>query len=163
MAEIKLLRGEIAYVDDVDFNIINQLKWHLSGSGYARARPGMDCDIFMHRFIMGDPPFPKADVDHINGNRLDNRRCNLRWATRSQNLRNKRKSSKPGQLSRYKGVYFVKRNTLRPWISRIKICGKVRSLGHFATEADAAQSYNEGAQRFHGEFAKLNEIYKDNR
>ncbi len=94
------------------------------------------------------------DVDHINGNRLDNRKCNLRLATRSQNLQNSRKRT--GCSSRFKGVNWLGQN--KRWRARIKVFGKEIALGCFISELEAAEAYNKAAKEHFGDFAKLNEI-----
>src|SRR5687768_11145590 len=93
--QISLTQGKFATVDDADFDHLNQWKWHFSHYGYARrttsSRFGRQKFIFMHREIMQAPD--GMDVDHINCNKLDNRRQNLRLCTRADNLRNRNKQS----------------------------------------------------------------------
>jgi len=84
MRTIKLTQGKFAIVDDCDFEWLNQWKWHYS-AGYVVSKMGGK-NIYLHRFILQTPP--KMDTDHINHNKLDNRRKNLRVATRSQNKQN---------------------------------------------------------------------------
>ena len=88
---IKLTKGMSTIVDDDDFESVNQYKWYFSSTGYAERRHGKG-KLLLHRFIMN----PKNDlqVDHINGNRLDNSRSNLRLATRTENARNRKMQKK---------------------------------------------------------------------
>ena len=88
MKEIKLSQGGgIALIDDEDFERVNQRKWGLSSKRYARGSINSKM-ILMHRFILNMPK--NVDLDHINGNGLDNRKCNLRIATKSQNGGNRK-------------------------------------------------------------------------
>lgn len=103
----------------------------------------------MHKMIL-----PGVEVDHIDGNPLNNRRSNLRPATRTQNQRNRRKQRKP-VTSRYKGV-CLNRKTGK-WIAYINPGGgKTIYLGSHRVEEDAARAYDEAARRHHGAFARLN-------
>lgn len=105
----------------------------------------------MHREIANIPE--DLECDHINGNSLDNRKANLRAATRRQNCWNNSKR-KPKSLSKYKGVSFSKRG--RPWKAMLTVNGKWIYLGSFNSENQAAKAYDKAARRHFGEFAKLN-------
>ena len=99
---------------------------------------------------------PKGmDVDHINHNRLDNRKCNLRVCTHQQNMQNR---AKGGGMSKYKGVVFDKRPLNKPWISQITTNHKHHKLGYFKTELEAAKQYNCAARILFGQFALENKI-----
>jgi hypothetical protein len=93
MALIELTKGAFAIVDDDDVELLSRFSWQLNCQGYATANVGIGrahvTHERMHRLIMRPPD--GIDVDHINGNRLDNRKCNLRLATRQQNLRNSKR------------------------------------------------------------------------
>ncbi len=91
------------------------------------------------------------EVDHINHDGLDNRRCNLRLATRANNCHNQR--SFKGS-SKYKGVWRVGEK----WAACIRVDGRSKRLGTFVSEKEAALAYNQAAREHYGEFAKLNEI-----
>ncbi|WP_412102526.1 HNH endonuclease [Paenibacillus alvei] len=95
-------------------------------------------------------------VDHINGDPLDNRRENLRVATRNENCRNRRRRKR--YKYRFKGVTYDKDKVVNKWRARISYEGKRHCLGYFYTETEAAKAYNEAAIRLHGEFASLNVI-----
>jgi hypothetical protein len=161
LKEIELSRGKIALVDGEDYDMLATYKW------YAMPYPSDDNRWFamrelwipernlkttvrMHRAIMQPPAH--LDVDHRNGNGLDNRRSNLRVATRAQNMQNSH--SQVSTSSRYKGVSW--RKDIRKWDVRIVVHGRQIFLGHFRDELDAALAYD-GAARVHfGEFARLN-------
>jgi hypothetical protein len=158
MKEIPLTKGKVAIVDDDVYDYLMQWKWYYEGTGYAarRARsyelnPGKL--IKMHRAIMNVDD-SKIEIDHINGDKLDNRRSNLRKANRAQNTANR------GPLitntSGYKGVSFAKREQL--YRAYITFNGKQRGLGYHKTKEEAALAYNQAASFYYGEFAKLNEV-----
>lgn len=107
----------------------------------------------LHRLIMG---LPTKEVDHINGNRLDNRRCNLRLASRSENASNRGPQRKKNQHP-YKGIKFHNRPALtKKWQAAIKVNGVTFSGKYYATPIEAARAYDELAIKHHGQFARLN-------
>ncbi len=158
MKQIPLSRGKFADVDDEDFEYLNRWKWHCLKVGYA-ARSEVyteNCErkkrlVYMHRLIMNTPR--GMEVDHIDGDRLNNKKENLRNVTHHQNLMNQR--SFVGS-SKFKGVARCKRSP--KWQSGIVVNGKRINLGHHATEIGAARAYNEAAIKYFGEFAKLNQL-----
>ena len=92
-------------------------------------------------------------VDHINRDKLDNRRENLRYATQSQQNANKEKFH---GRSRFKGVH--RRWDGRKWVAQIKVHNRRLSLGCFVDEEDAARAYNRAAREYFGEYACLNDV-----
>ena len=146
---IALTDGGYAYVDAADYDWLNQWRWHMCSSGYAgRSEKGKT--IYMHRQIL-DPPRGMV-VDHIDGNRANNCRANIRACTRAQNIHNKRKCT--GSRSRFKCVYYSKQ--LGKWYSRCWFEGRDRLIGYFDTEIEAARAYDRQAVAWFGEFARLN-------
>lgn len=85
--ELKLLRGQVAVIDEGDFDVVNQYRWHLNG-GYPVARID-GAPICLHVFLLGRAP-DGFHIDHINRIKLDNRRLNLRIVTAAENIRNRR-------------------------------------------------------------------------
>jgi len=105
----------------------------------------------MRKLIIKIPP--GMFIDHINHNGLDNRKANLRPATRTQNIWHRKKFKRPSR-SQYKGIDWSK--TQKKWRARIRVNGKRIYLGSFDNELEAAKAYDEAAKRYHGEFASLN-------
>lgn len=96
-------------------------------------------------------------VDHINGNPADDRIENLRWCSQSQNNINRR----PWKVKKnpFKGIYRDGgKSRTKPWVARIWINGRKKTIGYFRTAEDAARAYNENALEHYGEFARLNEL-----
>ncbi len=161
MKEIPLTQGKVAIVDDEDYDFLMQWKWSLTSTGYARrnkwSKTKQEC-ILMHREIANTPK--GMATDHINGNILDNRKVNLRICTDSQNHMNQKKvllrKNGKNKSSIYKGVGWHKWTCT--WRAYITIKRKQIGLGHFECQVLAAKAYNEAAIKYHGEFAKLNEI-----
>jgi len=141
----------VALVDDEDEGLVSGLSWYFQ-NGYARAdlpRPS-NAKIYMHRLLLGQPI--GLQVDHRNGNRLDNRRCNLRLASATQNAANS--GPKPSNRSGFRGVSWFPRD--RRWTVHIKVNGRAKNLGYFDDPVEAARVYDAAAVAAHGEFARLN-------
>lgn len=154
--EIPLTQSKVTLVDEDDFAGLSSFSWCLHKDGYAiryaTTSYKKQTAILMHRFLCGDPE--NMEIDHINGNRLDNRRSNLRIVTKQQNQWNA--SGKRNSSSRHKGVWFHKRSG--KWESAITINGKQKYLGSFISEDSAALAYNQAAKVIHGVYARLNRI-----
>lgn len=153
MAEILTKSGVSILVDDEDFSMLPKTGWYIQ-DGYARRSQrigprieGKQLLISMHRQIMGLLPGDKRQVDHINRNRLDNRRSNLRICTKDENCRNRTVHS--NNLLGLKGV-SAHGNKFR---SEIQINKRRIYLGLHPTAELAKEFYDLAAQMIHGEFA----------
>jgi hypothetical protein len=156
---IKLTLGKYAIVDPEDYYGINKHKWN-AYRGYSsfyskrkiyNRKNGTERTVYMHRLIMNAPK--GLVVDHINHNGLDNRKSNLRFATRAENNRYARKTKNKFR-SDYKGVYYIKK--VRRWRARITFEGKTRYVGQFKDEISAGKAYDRAAKKYFGDFACLN-------
>lgn len=156
MKQIKLTQGKYAIVDDDMFEYLNQWKWSCSSDEYA-VRSGRKVGnkrpyIFMHRLILGTKN--EYISDHINGNKLDNRKLNLRFATISENNHNRKLNR--NNTSGYKGVYWYKSKGY--WRAQVRNNGKRILIGYFKTLKEAVKAYNKVVYKLHGEFAYLNKL-----
>jgi hypothetical protein len=153
--EVPLTQGFVALVDDADYeSVMAAGRWHvvqprpngMYAKRHLRRRPNRTRPhLAMHTFLTG-----WRLVDHINGDGLDNRMCNLREATVSQNNRNR---PLRGSRTGYRGVYIKAPGR---WHARLKLNGKNLYLGSFGDPADAARAYDAAAFDAVGEFARLN-------
>jgi len=154
---IKLTRGKYTLVDPEDFERLNQYKWYCTHNGYAkrtvpkRLVKGKQKYALMHRELC--PVSDGMVIDHINRNPSDNRKANLRPATRQQNCWNVDYKRRP-RRSRYIGIYFDKR--IGKWRVHMQLDGRFRFFGHYADDVEAAKKYDEVAKKYRGEFAVLN-------
>lgn len=143
---VPLTLGKVAIIDASDQSLISGHTWHArprrDGNGFYAANSS---GVRMHRLLLGI--WDDRIVDHINGDGLDNRRCNLRSGTQSQNCVNRQ--STPG---RYLRGARPKKNL---WQAYIKLDGRQRSLGYFATEDEAHAAYVAEAQKLHGDWMPL--------
>lgn len=143
MKKIFLTQGQIALVDDDQYEFLNQWKWYVHESTKtfyaARQSPkvnGKQHAIFMHHIILGQPP-KGLEIDHKNGQGTDNQRHNLRFVTRRQNQQNQRNGRK--KTSQLPGVTWHKRN--KRWQAQIRINGHRTYLGQFESEIKAFKVY----------------------
>jgi HNH endonuclease len=158
---IPLTQGKVALIDEADKRLIDSHRWYAnkSPSGYYALcsvyRPdGVQTKLSMHRLIMGIPDGLR--VDHINGDTLDNRRANLRLATRGQNRVNGK--CPRDSRSQLKGVQArVNAGRLRYRV-RLRIDGRLCHIGYFDTPEEAARAWDEMARTVHGPYARCNNV-----
>lgn len=148
---VALTKGAFALVDDDDHASMDAHTWTLSRDGYAFRQIHNGPRVTMHRVIIAATR--DQSVDHANGNRLDNRRANLRVATQSQNMANTRKKSNARQ-SKFKGIQW-NRGTEK-WDAMIAVEGRRSYLGSATDPADAAKLYDNAARKHRGDFACVN-------
>lgn len=141
------IKGKFALVDEEDYDMVMRHNWWIGGGGYAKN----DKVGPMHRFIMNTPR--GMHTDHIDHDKLNNRKINLRICTPTENARNI--ISKTGS-SKFKGVSWRKEE--KKWRSSIIVNGKTKHLGYFHKEEDAAKEYDKAALEIFREFARPNFI-----
>lgn len=163
MATVRINIGKaIAIADDEDNEMLANYAWRLHTDGYAvsnfyeprDARKKMSHDnrvnriVRMHRIVMGAQR--GQEVDHINGDRLDNRRGNLRIVTSSQNKMNSaiRKDNRTG----HKGVFYER--TRGQWLAYVKVSGKCIFRRRFRTKQQAIEARKEAEKAIHGAYAR---------
>lgn len=150
---IKLTQGKETCVDLVDWPGVEDYRWCAARNKrtvYAVTKPGTYGSIFLHRLLV-----PGAgEVDHINGNGLDNCRTNLRACTSAQNKANQR--LRIDNTSGFRGVGWHTR--VGKWAANIRVKGVSHHVGFFQTAQDAARAYNVAAKKAFGEFARLNPV-----
>lgn len=154
MASI-LISGFVVLVDDEDVALVNKYRWSVYRDKYPiilhRSGPHSNRLVIQLPRLLMDAP-KGMEVDHINGDRLDNRRSNLRVCSHAENMRNRKR--RVDNRSGYKGVYWDPARS--SWRAEIRHNKRVYWLGRFDSVKDAARAYDEAAERLHGEFACLN-------
>ena len=159
-----MTQNKYAIVDEWNYEWLNLDKWHarkgaytfyatrtirLQNTDWPRHKTYQNIIIQMANQII-NPPLG-YEVDHINHNGLDNRECNLRICTRSQNMANTQRSCINNIGSKYRGVHCHKSKVI-PW--RVFIANK--HVGYYSNEIDAAKGYDKAAIAKYGEFATTN-------
>lgn len=160
MKTIKLTQGKNTIVDNEDYKKYNQFKWcaaKMNNIFYAEradSSTGKRKIILLHRVIMNAKT--KKQIDHINGNTLDNRKNNLRFCTQKENIRNQKihKNNNSG----YKGVFW--HELTKKWLAKIMVNYRNIHLGLFTNKTKAAQAYNKAAIKYFKKYARLNKIKK---
>ena len=133
-------------IDLDDVELVGKYKWYID-KGYAYNKQ-ID---FMHRLIMNYPE--GMVIDHINHNKLDNRKCNLRICTSAENSRN-RKKQKGSYSSKYKGVYYDKQKN--KWRVRVCVNNKPKHIGYYESEEEGVRAYDRACIKYHKEFCNTN-------
>jgi hypothetical protein len=150
--EIKLSNGKVALIDECDAYLAELGPWHMESHGYAvrnsaRTAAEKRKPEFMHRVIMAKQRSHGMQIDHINGNRLDNRRCNLRMVNKCGNTQNARMRS--DNTSGVKGVS----KQGEKWTARVQSNGKRVFVGIFTTKEEAEKAVRSRREELHGPFA----------
>jgi hypothetical protein len=154
--EVELTRGKVAIVDDIDYDSLKPFSWCAAKIGhtwYARRGLWTGETILMHREIARFAGIESPCIDHINRNGLDNRRCNLRPATQSQNIANG--GMWKNNTSGYRGVCLIANGK---WRAATKHKGKYKQIGEFDTPEEAAKAYNAYCSELFGSFAFQNTL-----
>lgn len=154
MKTIPLTQGYVALIDDADFETVSDFNWYAIKKGKYAARNvqnpnGTRTVLLMHKFLMPGVP----EIDHEDGDGLNNQRKNLRPATHRQNLQGFQKK-RAGASSIFRGVTWDKQ--YQNWKTQVQVDGKNTYVGRFSDEDEAARAYDDAASRFFGRFASLN-------
>lgn len=159
MKIIQLSKGKNCIVDDNDYYDLIVYKWGFNGRYASRTKRenGLKKTILMHRQIMAFPG--SAQIDHINGDKLDNRRCNLRLASNAENQYNRGKQK--NNTSGFKGVRLNRKSN--KWCAQLKFNGKFHYLGIFHTPEEAHEKYLQFSREKHGDFHYLKSIQLENK
>ena len=154
LAYVPLTRGYEAVIDAADVPLVEGRNWYAKQRTHtvyacrSQWSGGADVTVRMHRVIAAAPD--GMDVDHIDGDGLNNRRSNLRHATRSENNCNRRAALK--NASGLKGVSWNKAN--KKWLAQIRFHKQKKHLGYFNTPEEAHAAYCAAANVLHGEYAR---------
>ena len=158
MAEVPLTgkrgEGRVVLIDDADLPQVSQHRWHLGSNGYARTyvrRPGGTSSTLDLHLLLRDE-HGGGYKDHVNGDRLDNRRANLRPCSAAENARNRKRHS--NNKSGYKGVCLQNGK----WRATIHLGRKQIHLGLYRHPLLAALAYNAAATALYGPFAQVNDL-----
>ena len=142
--------GATMLIDYADYPLVKKYRWRVEKSNGYFATTIDGKAVLLHRMLL--PDIPGLVCDHINRNKLDNRRCNLRYATPQENSRNRKKAR--NNTTGFIGVCWHVRN--KKYVAQIKVDGKIHNLGQFKTSEEAARARDKAALFFFGKFANLN-------
>lgn len=150
---LDLGNGGTAFIDAEDADLVAGYGWYQTANGYVGAmttdRTGKRKLLLLHRLLMGEPE--GRHVDHLNGDKLDNRRENLRVATYQQNQANRRSLGR-NNTSGVRGVqYMPQLSASKPWRAQITVDRRNLHLGLFATRAEAIQTRRQAEHEHYGE------------
>lgn len=140
-------------MDSKDYEKYKNENWHVDQKGYVYRYKR----ITLHRAIMN--PNKNMVIDHINGDKLDNRKNNLRVCSQKENMKNQKLSIK--NKTGFKGVYFRNDGRRLKYTAQLKTNGKAY-VKSFITAIEAARYYNKLAKQYFGKYAQLNQIEGDN-
>jgi hypothetical protein len=146
-AELKC-GNDTVLIDGARVDIVSQYQWSIGNHGYVTHGMGKN-QILLHRFIVGAKG--TEIVDHINHNKFDNRRSNLRVCTNQQNTMNRGKQSNGN--NEYKGICFTSHGK---WQAQIVYNGESIYLGLYDNAISAAKAYDNAARNLFGKYAYLN-------
>jgi hypothetical protein len=149
MKKIQLFNGSHAKVDSDDYQDLSKFHWYTMANKYAGTRINGKL-TYMHRFIMGNPP--GAEIDHIDGDGLNNQKSNLRLCTHKENLRAMNRIV--NKTSQFRGVCLDKsrKHQNKKWMAKIMIDGRTINLGRYETEEAAGYAYRTAAAIYFGGF-----------
>lgn len=154
MKHIQLTQGQVAIVDDEDYDELSRFSWYVDNKGYAQRNQNEvtpRTTIRMHQQILG--VIPGMQIDHLNRNRLDNQRTNLRYISPVNQARNV--GMKKNNSSGFKGVSWWSKTG--KWRAYITFERKPITIGYFFAKVDAARAYDEKAKELFGQYALTNE------
>lgn len=143
MKILYLSNGSPVQVDDADYEFLSQWSWRYTGAGYA-SRSSRHGQIYMHRVLAG-AVMSGSEVDHKNGDKLDNRKDNLRLVSKRENQRGYRRPD-PRNQSGVRGVNWFARTG--KWVARLKLKDKYLNLGYYDNVEDAIKARQEAERKY---------------
>lgn len=138
-------------IDAADLPLIAEYPWHLDGCGYAATNIRVDGKWHtakMHRLLLGLTRGDRQEADHINRDRLDNRRANLRVLPKAGRPNTHNCANYRGSRSQYRGVSWENGAGRKHWTATVNINGKQKRIGRFHTEEEAAAAAREARARY---------------
>lgn len=156
MKKIKLTQGKFVFVDDCDYKYLNQWKWYTKKDRHTfyavrnlrKSKHTSQTPVYMHGVILQRIGIKFQQVDHIDGNGLNNCRSNLRAATNQENSFNQRLAK--NNTSGHRGIIWYKR--YQKWMAEIRTNGRLKFLGYFDNIEEAIRAYDEAAIKYYGKY-----------